>query len=186
MAFIVDGNNFLGYAYPGQMRDPENRMALARRLLAFAHFTRTRVLLVFDGRVTDDLAELTRGDDKLRLVPPPEGESADAVIIELIDRPKDRRHLTLVSNDRALRDYAREAGAPSLSCREFDGRLKAALRERKAGREMAKPAARPSSFEVGFWMDVFTHRQAAETARTMGTGIPKEDPPRSRKEKTRR
>jgi predicted RNA-binding protein with PIN domain len=156
MAFIVDGNNFLGYAYPGQMRDPENRMALARRLLAFAHFTRHRVLLVFDGRASDDLAGLTRGDDKLRVYWPPEGETADTVIVELIDRQKDRRCLTLVSNDRELRAYAREAGAQSLACRDFDARLKSALRERKAGREMLKPEERPSSFEVGFWMDLFS------------------------------
>jgi predicted RNA-binding protein with PIN domain len=159
MAFIVDGNNFLGYACPGQIRDPENRMALARRLLAFAHFTRHRILLVFDGRATDDLAALTGGDDKLRVFLPPEGESADEVIVELIDRQKDRRHLTLVSNDRELRAYAREAGAQLLPCREFDGRLKAALRERKAGREMAKPEEKPSPFEVGFWMDVFSKKE---------------------------
>ncbi|MCX6559531.1 MAG: NYN domain-containing protein [Candidatus Aminicenantes bacterium] len=159
MAFIVDGNNFLGYAYPGQMRDPENRMALARRLLAFAHFTRSRIFLVFDGRASDDLAGLTRGDDKLRVYLPPEGETADAVIVELIDRQKDRRCLTLVSNDRELRAYAREAGAQSLVCRDFDARLKSALRERKAGREMLKPEERPSSFEVGFWMDLMEKKR---------------------------
>jgi predicted RNA-binding protein with PIN domain len=158
MGFIVDGNNFLGYASPGGIRDPEGRMSLARRLLAFAHHTRQRVLLVFDGRGSAELSALTRGDDKLRLFEPPEGGSADEVIIELVDRQKDRRHLTLVSNDRALRAYAREAGAQSLACREFDARLKAALRERKAARELAKPEEKPSPFEVGFWLDMFTPR----------------------------
>ena len=159
MAFLIDGNNFLGYAYPGQMRDPENRMALARRLLAFAHHTRNRVHLVFDGRGSDDLAELTRGDDRLRLRLPREDESADEVIIDLIDRSTDRRRLTVVSNDRALRDYARESGAASLLCREFDSRLKDALRERKAGREMAKPEGKPSSFEVGFWLELMEKKR---------------------------
>ncbi len=155
MAFIVDGSNYLGAVFPDRLRDPEGRMSMARRLLAFAHHTRNRIHLVFDGRGSDDLAALTRGDDRLRLHTPPDGESADDVIIELINRQKDRRHLVLVSNDRALRDYAREGGASSLLCREFEARLKTALRERKAGRELAKPEVKPSPFEVGFWTEVF-------------------------------
>jgi predicted RNA-binding protein with PIN domain len=159
MAFLIDGNNFLGYAFPGERRDPENRMGLTRRLLAFAHHTRNRVHLVFDGGGSDDLSALTRGDDRLRLHLPREGESADDVIVELIDRSTDRRRLTVVSNDRALRDYARESGAVSLLCREFDARLKGVLRERKAGREMAKPEAKPSAFEVGFWLDLMEKKR---------------------------
>lgn len=163
MAYIIDGSNYLGAVFPDMLRDPEGRMSLARRLLAFAHHTRRRVHLVFDGRGSDELAALTRGDGQLRLHIPPDGESADDVIIELVDRQTDRRNLVLVSNDRALRDYARESGASSLLCREFEARLKAALAERKAGRELAKPEAKPSPFEVGFWMDVFS--QGGKTRR---------------------
>ncbi|GEM_PF-474492 len=174
MAIIIDGSNYLGSVVPELLRDPEGRMSLARRLLAFAHHTRNRVHLVFDGRTSDALAALTRDDDRLRLHIPREGESADDVILELIDRPKDRRRLVLVSNDRALRDYAREAGASSLACREFEARLKDVLRDRKEGREMAKPAAAPSSFEVGFWLDVFGQRREGETDRASRTRPGKE------------
>jgi len=155
MATIIDGNNFLGFAFPGQIRDPENRLTLVRKLLAYCHFTRSRIILVFDGRVAEEIFTLTRGEPKFRVVHPAEDESADSVIVDLIDKQKDRSRLRIVSNDRAIRDYAREAGAESLACKEFAGELKRTLGERKTLKEMDKPAARPSSLEVGLWMHVF-------------------------------
>jgi predicted RNA-binding protein with PIN domain len=155
MATIVDGNNYLGFAHPGQHRDPENRMALVRKLLAFRKFNGSRIVLVFDGRVSDDLAALAGGEEKFRVIQPPEGESADDVIRGLIDRQKDRRRLFVVSSDREIRSYAREAGAQPLLCREFASLLKGALKERKTLREMDKPEPKPSAMELGLWLEVF-------------------------------
>jgi predicted RNA-binding protein with PIN domain len=155
MAYLVDGNNFLGFAFPGRHRDPENRMALVRKLLAFRKFTGSRVVLVFDGRVSDDLAALAGGEEKFRVIQPPEGDSADDVIRGLIDHQKDRRRLFVVSSDREIRSYAREAGAQPLNCRDFAAELKGALKKRKALKEMDKPEPRASAMELGLWLDVF-------------------------------
>lgn len=155
MAYLIDGNNFLGFAFPGQHRDPENRMALVRKLLAFRKFTESRVVLVFDGRVSDDLAALASGEEKFRVIQPPEGASADDVIRDVIDRQKDRRRLFVVSSDREIRSYAREAGAQPLTCRDFAVALKGVLKERKLKREMDKPEPRASAMELGLWIDVF-------------------------------
>jgi predicted RNA-binding protein with PIN domain len=155
MAYLVDGNNFLGFAFPGQHRDPENRMALVRKLLAFRKFTGSRVVLVFDGRVSDDLAALAGGEEKFRVIQPPEGDSADDVIRDFIDRQKDRRRLFVVSSDREIRSYAREAGAQPLTCRDFAAELKGVLKERKLKREMDKPEPRASAMELGLWIEVF-------------------------------
>jgi predicted RNA-binding protein with PIN domain len=155
MAYLIDGNNFLGFAFPGQHRDPENRMALVRKLLAFRKFTGSRVVLVFDGRVSDDLAALAGGEEKFRVIQPPEDASADDVIRDVIDRQKDRRRLFVVSSDREIRSYAREAGAQPLTCRDFAVELKGVLKERKLKREMDKPEPRASAMELGLWIDVF-------------------------------
>ena len=155
MAYLVDGNNFLGFAHPGQHRDPENRMAQVRKLLAFRKFTGSRGSLVFDGRVSDDLAALAGGEEKFRVIQPPEGESADDVIRRLIDRQKDRRRLFVVSSDREIRSYAHKAGAQPLPCRDFAAMLKGALKERKTLKEMDKPEPRASAMELGLWLDVF-------------------------------
>jgi len=156
MAYVIDGNNFLGYAFPGQHRDPENRRALVRKLLAFVRFSRVRVVLVFDGPASDEIAEMTRGEARLRVQYAPEGGSADDAIFGLIERQKDRRHLAVVSTDREIRGFAKESGAGLvLTCREFEGRLKRTLGERKAFKEMEKPALNPSKLEVGLWLSVF-------------------------------
>jgi predicted RNA-binding protein with PIN domain len=155
MAYLIDGNNFLGFAFPGQHRDPENRMALVRKLLAFRKFTGSRVVLVFDGRVSDDLAALAGGEEKFRVIQPPEDASADDVIRDVIDRQKDRRRLFVVSSDREIRSYAREAGAQPLTCRDFAVELKGVLKVRKLKREMDKPEPRASAMELGLWIDVF-------------------------------
>lgn len=61
MATIIDGNNFLGFAFPCQIRDPENRLTLVRKLLAYRHFTRSRIILVFDGRAAEEIFTLKKG-----------------------------------------------------------------------------------------------------------------------------
>jgi uncharacterized protein len=159
MAYLIDGNNFLGFAHPGQHRDPEHRMALVRKLLAFQKFTGSRVILVFDGRLSDDVADLGAGERKFRVLQPPEGETADTVIEELIDRQKDRRRLFVVSSDREVRSFAREAGARPLTCREFAAELKDVLKERKTLKEMDKPQVRTSALEVGLWLDIFKDKR---------------------------
>ena len=159
MAFIVDGNNFLGFSAAGGARDPENRRSLVRKLLAFQKFTGTRVFLVFDGRLTDDLIVMAAGEGKFRLIQPPLGENADGVILDLIDRQTDRRRLFVVSSDREIRTYAHDAGASPLTCREFEARLKRVLKERRAAKEMGKPAVRTSPLEVGLWLDVFGEKK---------------------------
>lgn len=159
MGYLIDGNNFLGFAFPGQIRDPESRMALVRKLMAFQHFTGARVTLVFDGRLSDDIEELAKGEKRFRVLHPREEESADDVIYALIDRQRDRRRLFVVSSDRQVKAYAREAGARPLTCKEFDAELKAVLKERKAVKEMEKPRGFPSSLEVGLWMDIFGEKK---------------------------
>ena len=157
MAYLVDGNNLLGHLFPGGHRDPALRVLLIRRLQTFQRQTRTRVILVFDGPPPDD-TPLPRGD-KFTVVFPPEGESADAVIQDYIDRPRDRRHLVVVSSDRALRTFARAAGAVSLPCDAFERELKKALRARREARELEKDDDPATKLEVELWAEAFARKR---------------------------
>jgi predicted RNA-binding protein with PIN domain len=159
MAYLIDGNNLLGHLFPGGMRDPENRLALVRKLKAFQRFTRTRVTIVFDGRPSREVEALSDGGDRFAVRFPAEGENADGAIMDLIDRRRDRRRLFVVSSDRELRAYAREAGAHPLPCREFETGLKRVLRERRAAREMDKPDPRSTPLELNLWLNVFGERK---------------------------
>jgi predicted RNA-binding protein with PIN domain len=159
MAYLIDGNNLLGFLFPGWHRDPENKLKLVRRLIAFHRSKRVRVILVFDGPPIPDPDEMALPDERFTILHPERGGSADTIIAEILARPGDKRHLTVVSMDRAIRTAARLAGARPLTGREFAAELNRTLRERRAEREMDKHENRPTALETRLWAQVFKERK---------------------------
>lgn len=154
MAYLIDGNNLIGRAAPADLRDPAAREGWIRRLLAFQKFTRTRIVLVFDGRPPDDVPVVALAP-KFTVVYTGPGGTADQAIEELVRERKDKRHQVVVSSDRRLRDFAREHGLAEMTSEAFLRRLKGVLRERRSAREMDKSERTPTSLEVSLWDDVF-------------------------------
>lgn len=159
MAYLIDGNNLLGRLYAGYHRDPSHRAALVGKLRAFQRLTRTRVVLVFDGGAPPGFVD--PGKEKFAVLFPPPGESADAVIVDYIERHRDRRHLSVVSSDREIRAVAREAGAADVGCDDFVRELKATLRRGREAREMEKTEERSSALDVQLWAEAFARKKHA-------------------------
>jgi predicted RNA-binding protein with PIN domain len=157
MAYLIDGNNLLGHIYAGFHRDPAHRAVLVRKLQTFQRQTRTRVILVFDGAAPADFP--APGKEKFSILFPPAGESADALIVDYIERHRDRRNLFVVSSDREIRAIAREAGAESLRCDEFHRELKKILRESRTAREMDKIEETASALEIELWTEAFARKK---------------------------
>ena len=159
MAYLIDGNNLLGFLFPGWHRDPENKLKLVRRLIAFHRSKRDRIILVFDGAPVPDPAEMALPEERFTILYPDRGSSADSIISELLAAGGDKRHLMVVSSDRAIRTAARLAGARSLTGREFSAELNRTLRERRAEREMDKSEPPPTALETRLWSQVFKERK---------------------------
>lgn len=159
MAYLIDGNNFLGFSFPGEHRDPENKRILIRKLLAFQRQTRSKIILIFDGRPVEDLAGMSSAKGKFEIIYPAEGETADSVIKDILSRQTDFRKLFVVSSDRDIKAFAAMKGARPLTSKEFNDELKKVLKERKKAREMEKHVERPSSLEVRLWEDVFREKK---------------------------
>ena len=159
MAYLIDGNNLLGCLYAGGHRDPALRSALVGRLQAFQRHSRTRVILVFDGTAPPDFPD--PGKDKFAVLFPPPGQSADALIVDYIERHRDRRNLFVVSSDREIRAVARQSGATSLRCEEFRQKMKKALRESREAREMEKIEETATVLEVKLWADAFARKKGS-------------------------
>ncbi len=159
MAYLIDGSNLLGFLFPGFFKDPDNKLKLVRRLIAFHRTKRVRVILVFDGAPVPDPGEMALPAERFTILYPERGGSADGIISEFLARPGDQRHLTVVSSDRALRTAARLAGARSLTAREFAAELNRTLRERRAEREMDKHEAPPTALETRLWAQVFKEKK---------------------------
>jgi predicted RNA-binding protein with PIN domain len=157
MAYLIDGNNFLGYLFPQEIRSPAGRAALVSRLLAFQKVKKSRIYLVFDGPPDDRLTEIGQHRPKFSVLFPPPGQKADDLIQEMIDRQTDFRQFFLITSDRELRTFAKARGAKTLSVKEFAVLLKKILREHRAAAELErKPgSSKPTPFELQLWLDAF-------------------------------
>ncbi len=80
--------------------------------------SRTKTTLVLDGRPKPDEPSPNEFPD-LHLVYSGAGVSADTVIAQLVQRSHARKHLTVVTNDRAVQSAARRAGATPQSCEAY-------------------------------------------------------------------
>jgi len=157
MAYLIDGNNLLGFLLGAGLRDPEARATLVGRLEAFQRQTRTRIALVFDGLPAADLPASV--SEKFVILFPPEGESADSLIKERILRSSDRRHLLVVSSDREIRAFAKARGAIALPCDAFAKEMKKALRERREARSLEKRDETATPLEIELWSKAFARRK---------------------------
>jgi predicted RNA-binding protein with PIN domain len=157
MAYLIDGNNLLGRLASHELKEPGGREGLVARLLAFQKVTRTRILLVFDGKPRGEETSVPV-NPKFTILFPDQGKSADDVIKDAIGRQTDRRHFFVVSSDRDIRDFARKSGLRSVTSDEFVRELKTALKERKKQREMEKRSESPSPLEIDLWNEVFKRK----------------------------
>jgi predicted RNA-binding protein with PIN domain len=158
MAYLIDGNNLLGFSFPGQFKDPQSKRRLIWRLRVFQRIKRAKVILVFDGPPPDGFPGENPAKKKFEIVHPPQGESADTAIKEIISRQRDLTKFKVISSDREIKAFARTRGARSISCKDFLSELKQALKENKEASEMEKNTDFPSSLEVKLWTEVFREK----------------------------
>lgn len=159
MAYLIDGNNFLGYASKTGLYH-SGRNQLVQGLLKLIRIRHARVRLVFDGPPDPGLAEFDDFHGKpLSISYPPPGSTADDVIQLILDKHTDRRTLTVVSSDKEVLDYARSKGAKMQTCPQFQRTFRAAIRDFNKLRAEEKEAVTLSPLELNQWMDVFESRE---------------------------
>ncbi len=158
MAYLIDGNNFIGYEDPQNLNDPEGRRRLLAKLQIFRRIRRTKVLLVFDGPPDPDLKVKSSGNKPLLLIYPEREQSADDVIKAIVTRQKDFRRFFVVSSDRELQAFAHSKGAQVLSCPEFNRQLRDVLKINRKRREMEKNVDAPSQLEIDLLSDLLTRK----------------------------
>ena len=154
MAYLIDGNNLLGRIAPHELRERSGRDGLVVRLLAFQRVTHARIHLAFDGNPEPTPTDVPV-NAKFTIHYPGEGQSADDVIRDMIDRQTDRRRFFVVSSDRAIRELAKKKGLEPVTSDVFARELKAAIKEGKKRRELEKRAETPSPLEIDLWDEVF-------------------------------
>ena len=159
MPYLIDGNNFIGFTAPSDLRNPESRYTLIGRLLAFQEIKNTRIYVVFDGPPDPNITDRTFPENKLSVLYPESGQNADAVIMDVILKQTDRRQFFVVSSDREIKDFTRLNGAKKMDCKDFNRLLKASLKEYKKLKSNEKQITFPSPLEVHNWMNIFKEKK---------------------------
>jgi predicted RNA-binding protein with PIN domain len=159
MAYLIDGNNFIGHTSPYEIRDPRSKYSLIAKLLIFNKIEKTKMIVVFDGPPDPEITDQKFPDNALIIHYPDRGHNADGVIKEIISKRARERRFYVVSSDREIKDYAKTRGIKPLSCEEFNKQLKAALKEYKDLKEMDKETRSPSPLEISQWIDIFEKKR---------------------------
>jgi predicted RNA-binding protein with PIN domain len=157
MSYIIDGSNFLGRA-GRPVKDPAEKMELARRLSVFQRQTRARVTLLFDGAADPALETPppAPGQRTLSVLFPPGGRPADDLIMEILEGRKENRDVVLVTSDRELAAFGRRRGARVKACADFARDLRCVVREFHRARACRKREIKPpAGLELRLWLDVF-------------------------------
>ena len=155
MAYLIDGNNFIGFIAQSELRNPKSRYTLIGRLLAFQEIKNTKIYLVFDGPPDPNITDSVFPKNKFSVFYPERDSNADTVIMDIILKQTDRRQFFVVSSDREIKDFSRQNGVNRMDCKDFNQLLKATLKEHKKLKAKEKHATFPSPLEIHNWMDIF-------------------------------
>jgi len=159
VAYLIDGNNFIGHISAPALRDPQSKHHLISRLRKFQKQKRTRVLVVFDGPPDPDLLSEQFREKNFSVIFPLPEQNADKIIKKIISRETDLRRFFVVSSDREIKNFAKSKGAKPLSCKDFDRKLKSTLKEHREYLEEEKRQDTPSSLEVKQWLKIFKDKK---------------------------
>lgn len=159
MAYLIDGNNLLGYYSPAAIKDPRSKYELILKLQIFQRIKRTRIILVFDGYPDPNLKSKQLRDNKIFVFYPPPDQNADQKIKEVILKQTDLRRFNVVSSDRDIKNFARSKGAKTLGCEEFSQQLEKALKKHKISKEKEKKVTSPSPLEINQWLEIFKKKE---------------------------
>ena len=155
MAYLIDGNNFIGHTSSYKLRDPRSKYELVSKLITFQKVKRTRIHLVFDGSPDPNFLHQNLQTKRFSIAYPQEGESGDETIKRIISKQTDLRRFFVVSSDREIQHFAKAKGAKVLSCSEFKKELRRGLRTYRKSLEEKKKVTSPSDLEISHWLEIF-------------------------------
>lgn len=156
MPILIDGHNLIG-RLPGLcLRDPDDEEKLIRLLQVYRSRKRKAITVVFDSGGSFTLpANQRRGG--IEIVYAPHESSADAVIIQRVQRSRHPNDWVVVTSDRLLAERVTRLGAKVQSAEAFAADLHSPPQETPAWKD------RPlSPAEVERWMALFGSQEHSD------------------------
>jgi predicted RNA-binding protein with PIN domain len=157
MPYIIDGNNLIGSSPDIGIDDPQGREKLIVLVEKYQNRKKNNIILVFDGEPKDSAYE-TKVNNKLKVVYPRYGESADITIKNILDDYNNFKDVVLITSDRELKTFAKKKGAKTVNSIEFYYELKRVYKlHNKVEKNKKKIDIEVSSNEVDHWMKIFSN-----------------------------
>ncbi|MEN8153107.1 MAG: NYN domain-containing protein [Acidobacteriota bacterium] len=155
MPYIIDGNNLIGSSPDISLDDAESRKKIVGLVKKFQLKKNNKVVVVFDGE-PDEFTGGNDSSDKLVIIYPKFGSSADDEIKKILNSYNYFRDVVLVTSDRELKDIARKKGARIVNSIEFYYELKRAYRASgKVEMKQKRINTKLSEGEIDQWMKIF-------------------------------
>jgi predicted RNA-binding protein with PIN domain len=146
---LIDGHNLIGRCPGLSLHDPDDEEKLVRLLVAYAARAGKRVTVVFDpGELATVLQ--TRRLGGVEAVFAPYGRSADALIVQRVQRSRHPGEWLVVTSDQKLAEQVARLGARTRDAQTF-----AAEACTPAAVESEQKQTPPSPDEVESWMKLF-------------------------------
>jgi predicted RNA-binding protein with PIN domain len=116
--YLIDGNNVIGQRVGWHRDKPGSRRRLLDDLARLVSVRKLRLAVVFDGAPDDSFPDgaIYRG---VKIFYARKGSDADARIIEMVEKEKDRKGLTVVTSDRKLSTQVRLCGVQVMRSGKF-------------------------------------------------------------------
>ena len=144
MPYWFDGNNLIGKSVEAVKADPRISQAFISALSAYRKSGGGKFLVYFDG------------DDRNRIKTPPGVSvrysapvSADEAIVSRLREIKRPEEVIVVTNDRALQNRCRNAGAKAMDWRQFTEKMRSRAISRRRGQDLHEKV------DVDDWMRYF-------------------------------
>jgi len=144
MPYWLDGNNLIGQPTQKAQKDPQTRAEFLLLLSNLASSRGGRFLVFFDGEDPD--RRMPPRGVQVRYSAPLSADEAILVRLRGLQTPSE---VIIVSNDSELRARCQNAGAKTLTWREFTERA------RSGARPAHRRQAREEPVRVKEWMDYF-------------------------------
>jgi predicted RNA-binding protein with PIN domain len=116
--YLIDGNNVIGQRVGWHRDKPGSRRRLLDDLARLVRVKKRRLAVVFDGAPDNSFPDgsVYRG---VKIFYARKGSDADARIMEMVVREKDRKGLTVVTSDRKLTAQVRLNGVQVIRSGKF-------------------------------------------------------------------
>ncbi|MCK5056573.1 MAG: NYN domain-containing protein [Candidatus Aminicenantes bacterium] len=155
MPYIIDGNNLIGSSTDIALEDPGARKKILEIVRKYQQSKKRSVIIVFDGE-PDGVLHKQPLNEKLTVVYPRYGDSADDEIKRILNRYTYFKDVVLVTSDRELKSYARKKGARIINSTQFHYELKRYYRVQGIKESnQQRINARLSDSEIDQWLKIF-------------------------------